>query len=232
MTTHIVCVLDKSGSMGPLQREVISGFNAFLAEQKKSSADDALMTILLFDTEVTCPVSGEKVEKVADLDESRYRPSGCTALNDAFARAIRETEGRLNGNGDRALVLVVTDGQENSSRETTKQQIVDLIKQMEGRGNWTFTYMSAHPDGFADAASYGLPATNAAVFTNDAAGTKSAFSRMGAATMGLRSSNLASSANFYSGRQFDPDGNDPKRQPRAKPSTPATVTGTESSWVQ
>jgi Mg-chelatase subunit ChlD len=49
---------------------------------------------------------------------------------------------------ERVLCLIVTDGEENSSRETTRQQVTEIIRALEGRGDWTFVYLGVRPDRF------------------------------------------------------------------------------------
>jgi hypothetical protein len=50
MTTHIVMILDRSGSMSFLEDDVIGGFNSFINEQKKIK-DNTKVTTVLFDHE-------------------------------------------------------------------------------------------------------------------------------------------------------------------------------------
>lgn len=78
-TTHIGVVLDKSGSMGRVRRETIGGFNAWLKDQQELP-DQALLTLALFDTAYSVPIVATDITKVNPLDESRYMPSGSTAL--------------------------------------------------------------------------------------------------------------------------------------------------------
>ena len=48
--THIVVLLDRSGSMAPIANDVIGGFNQYLEEQQKDGSD-ARISIVLFDSQ-------------------------------------------------------------------------------------------------------------------------------------------------------------------------------------
>lgn len=194
-STHILAVLDKSGSMGHIRDETISGFNEWLGELRVK-VPGAPMTLVLFDTVYTVPAAGVPVEAVRTLDASTYVPGGCTALYDAMSRACREAEGRV-GPEDRALVAIVTDGQENSSRETTKRQAMELVEQLEGRGNWTFSYLSASPAAFADAAEIGVAGRNAKAFAPTPEGAKQAFRDLRLSADVFLESKLRQTKGFY-----------------------------------
>ncbi len=201
-TTHIMFVLDKSGSMGSVRDATISGFNEWLHTLQMDSGDLSL-TLTLFDTEVRTPIQNEPLANVNDLDYGRYEPDGLTALYDAIAGAVRATEPKVK-DGDRALVVIMTDGQENSSREMTRQKVFDLIRDHEARGNWTFTYLSCHPDAYADAQSVGMSAGNVAHYVGTVAGTTQAMRRMADATSSHTHSVASSRSDFYSGTGADP----------------------------
>lgn len=197
-TTHIGVVLDKSGSMGGVRRETIDGFNVWLDAMKQSKGN-VLVSITLFDTSHTTPVVEAPIDKVNPLDESRYLPGGSTALLDAVADTIAKMERADNTSEDRYLVCIVTDGQENASTHTTKEDLSELIRQKEATGRWTFTYLSAAPDAFADATSIGVRANNTQAYTADAVGTLDAFTSAALNTRSYVSSPQLKSDSFFGG---------------------------------
>lgn len=194
-TTRLIAVLDRSGSMAPLAVEVISGYNAWL-EQQKALPGDCTLTTVLFDTQ--CDFWGRIDAPIADaqpLTDKTYFAGGMTALYDAVGNAVTEV-GEV-GKKDRALVLVVTDGQENSSREWTSAKVKALITELEAKGNWTFSYLSAAPTAWADSAATGTLHTNTAVFAATPKGTGQAWSIMSNSTESYRSSTDSQSRSFY-----------------------------------
>jgi hypothetical protein len=192
-TTHIAVVLDKSGSMARMADEVISGFNAWLDDQK-ALPGRTLLTLSLFDTAVRIPIVATDIQKVNPLDGSRYSPSGMTALYDGVFKSVGKM---VVPPEDRALVLVITDGQENSSIECDKAQMRRLIAEKEGLGNWTFTYLSASLEAFDDAHAIGVQNTNTRPFTATPAGMESAFRGAKLASRSYRRSGLVASTGFY-----------------------------------
>lgn len=233
-TTHIAVVLDKSGSMGSVRRETIDGFNSWLAKMQSETGDFRL-TLTLFDTTFSTPFQEADIAKVNPLDESRYMPSGNTALLDGTADAIAALAGVETKNGsDRYLVCIVTDGEENASKRTTKEDLAALVKEKESTGRWTFTYLSAAPDAFADAQSIGVQSRNTMAYTGDAAGTVKGFAAVAGATLSYgRSANLCSN-DFYGGAQHANDlDNLAGAPPTVGPTTTkAKTAGVDSGWLK
>jgi uncharacterized protein YegL len=136
----IAAVIDKSGSMQGLQADVVGGFNRFLADQQ-GLPGDAIMSVVLFDTDVTHLEDNTPIGDVKPLTEETYRPGGMTALYDAVGSAIKVLEEATRPN-DRIIVVVTTDGEENSSRSFTQAQIKTMIEAKRELG-WEFVYLGA-----------------------------------------------------------------------------------------
>jgi hypothetical protein len=193
--TYVLLVLDKSGSMSIVQDEVVSGVNAWLDELRES-APDASCTIVLFDGSWTRVVEDLAVSEVAWLTPDRYRPAGVTALYDALGTTLADFEGRV-GPDDRALVLVVTDGEENSSKEYKLEQLRATLKRLDDTGRWTFTYLSADPAGFSHAQSLGIHQGNTGSFETTGQGVYLGTQRMAVGTVAWAQGD-GSTTTFYS----------------------------------
>ena len=163
--TEIVCIIDRSGSMDSIKMDAIGGFNNFLADQKKEKGK-AIMTIALFDNEYILMCSGKPLEDVEPFNEKTYVPRGSTALLDAVGRTINETNQR---NPEKAIIVVLTDGHENSSHEFTKQAIKKMIADCEGKG-WVVIYLSADANAFEDGRTVGVGVNNIMSFAADSRG--------------------------------------------------------------
>jgi hypothetical protein len=166
MKQHIVFVLDKSGSMETIRDRVISGFNEFLEDQKREAkrrGDDVRLTLTLFDSPVYNNVLGqvgfvnayvnEKIADVPGLTKETYVPGGATALLDAIERTLDQV-GDCDG-AERVVMVVMTDGEENSSEEATKDGIKGRIDERVAAG-WAVVYLGANVDEFAEAAAIGV----------------------------------------------------------------------------
>jgi uncharacterized protein YegL len=136
----IAAVIDKSGSMQGLQADVIGGFNRFVADQQNLPGE-AIMSVVLFDTDVTHLEDNTPIADVKPLTEATYVPSGMTALYDAVGAAIKVLEEATRPD-DRVIVVVTTDGEENNSRIFTQARIKEMLDAKRKLG-WEFVYLGA-----------------------------------------------------------------------------------------
>ena len=177
MKTMICLILDRSGSMAGREKDVIGGVNTFLDEQKKLP-HPASVAFVRFDTsaiERFRPMTSlKKAEPLTAVD---YVPLGGTPLLDAIGQTIVALDADWKvEKPDQAVVVIVTDGMENSSREYKKAQIKDMITSREASGKWMFVYLAANVDAFAEAGAIGVLAANTAGYTSTAAGTSAMYS--------------------------------------------------------
>ena len=142
-----VFLLDVSGSMESCWDDTIGGFNAFVNDQK---ATGGTLTLIQFDHEYQVTFERTKIEDVQPLTRATYKPRGSTALLDAIGRLIKEWKGSANPS-----VVILTDGLENASHKFTKAHIKDLIE-TKTKDGWTFAYLGANQDAFAEAGSIGI----------------------------------------------------------------------------
>ena len=157
----LVFILDASGSMSCLTDSTIKGFNEMLEKQKKAlSEDEVLVTIVTFNTQTTYLTFCEKLDKVEPLSRETYRAGGGTALNDAVGETINristnQAENKKKGTKRKSLVIITTDGYENSSKEYTRAHVKDLIKNKRELG-WEFVFMGADIDAQEEGESLGI----------------------------------------------------------------------------
>lgn len=159
--THIVVLLDRSGSMAPIANDVIGGFNQYLEEQQKDGSD-ARISIVLFDSQnpQETVMWGAPISEAIPLDRTTFVPRGGTPLLDAtgltIGRVMVDQQSRVAA-GIQACDIVfvtVTDGEENQSHEFTLEQVRTLVNDRTADG-WQFVYLSAGLDAYADAGRLG-----------------------------------------------------------------------------
>jgi uncharacterized protein YegL len=141
--THIVSVLDRSGSMKHLVDEVIGSFNNFVEEQKKLDGK-AELTLVVFDENYEVIYDRVDIQKVEPLTTEQYYARGMTALNDAIGNTIETFKKKKN-----VIFLVQTDGHENSSHKFTNSDIKKLVEDKQSKG-WEFVFFGANIDAFAE----------------------------------------------------------------------------------
>jgi len=189
---HIYFVLDRSGSMQVIASDVIGGFNSFLDTQKADGAD-ALMTLVQFDSQDPHEVLADSVgiEAVRELERSSFVPRGGTPLYDAMGHTIADATIRVEKRRaedlppEEILFVTFTDGEENQSVEYDREKIFELIKRREADG-WTFAYLGANQDAYAEGAKVGYAAASTQGFVGDAAGTAAAFASLTSAVVTRR----------------------------------------------
>ena len=187
-------ILDKSGSMSTKVQDVIGGFNLYLDELAKEPAVDYGFTLTLFDTVVKKRYTAVPLAQVAKLDDSTYRPSGNTALFDA----IGDTVQTVDTNGfDKILTVIMTDGEENSSHEWTLQAIRELIRSKEAAGNWTFVFLGANLDAFAQGINLGVPIANSVRY--DPANYQGVYASLSRCTNFFSAAPLKAAVDFFKG---------------------------------
>ena len=202
MKTLIGTIIDKSGSMQSCVNDTIGGYNRFLAEQKAlPDSAEVILVRTLFDTVVKTE-SPVALSAVTELSIENYKPDGSTALLDAIHRTVRELE-KMATPGARMLVVILTDGEENSSREITLAAVKALIDEKTATGNWTFVYMGANVDAWAQAGKIGIAFSNTAQYAATPAGTNQAFLNVSAGATRLRSSGVGASATYFTSDEQD-----------------------------
>ncbi len=168
--TDITMVVDRSGSMASIRSDAEGGINSFVSQQQQEPGE-ALMTLVQFNTAYEFIHSGISIGQVPAY---RLQPSGSTALLDAVGRAINETGSRLAAMDETqrpglVVFVIATDGEENSSREFTREQIRQMIQHQQSAYRWQFTFLAANQDAFAEGASLGIAADGIAQWATDKA---------------------------------------------------------------
>ncbi len=140
-------IMDRSGSMERIERQVISSFNSFVEEQKNVDAEGKL-SYVQFDTEYECVYQGVDLQDVEPLTSDTFVPRGMTALLDAIGRTISKTKKRLRDSDAKVIMVITTDGLENASTEYRQSQVKRMIQDCEDNLGWKFIYLAADDASF------------------------------------------------------------------------------------
>jgi hypothetical protein len=146
-------IVDKSGSMTGCMGATINGYNEqlnrILSMQKEFPEQEILMGFTLFNDTINLKAVAENLNNATRLNTENYVPSGCTALYDAIGKTALHLEEMAARNSDiptTFVVVVLTDGYENSSNFFNLHQIRHLISRLESTGRWTFSFIGATLD--------------------------------------------------------------------------------------
>jgi uncharacterized protein YegL len=155
---HVAFVIDSSGSMFNSVSDVVGGFNKTIEEQKQLKDGECAISLFTFNGLVKEHYLGKNIN---EIDEFEYRPNGMTALYDGVGQAIDKI-GQWLSNMDekdrpsKNLIVIMTDGEENSSKEYSSKQLKEMIKHQEDVYNWSFVYMGTDLTNINDAKDLGI----------------------------------------------------------------------------
>lgn len=180
--THIVIILDRSGSMNPIARDMEGGLKTFIEEQKKVPGS-ATVSLYQFDHRYDVVFENKPLN---DVPEIHLSPNGNTALLDAVGRTINSVGEQLAALKDEdrpgsVVVLVITDGFENASHEFTKAQIKEMVQRQTEKYQWQFAYLGSDASTFDEAGGLGMAGSS---YVNSSVGVKGL---MDSTSRGLRS---------------------------------------------
>lgn len=195
--THICMILDRTGSMESIKQDTIGGFNSYIAAQK-SLPTPATFTLVQFDSQDPFEVIHKftDIQMVADLTGQTYVPRASTPLYDAVGRGINDLKAGLGALPEalrpkKIVMVIVTDGQENASREFTGAQVRKMIADAKEAG-WQFVFLSADESAISDSSSLNIDASNAAFFKKSTAGANEMWERVANRSVAYRSSGVHS----------------------------------------
>ena len=149
---HII--LDRSGSMSNCVPGTIDGFNEQITQIRRLEEQfpEQAFTIglSLFNEVVHHHAFGKQPAEMPLLTGETYRPGGSTALLDAIGTTVHQLESDHKASQlimpTTVVVVVITDGYENASREFRLTDIREMISRLEATGQWTFSFLGATLD--------------------------------------------------------------------------------------
>lgn len=180
--TELVFIIDKSGSMGGLEKDTIGGFNNLIEKQKKEKGV-ALVTTVLFNHEYEVIHDRVDLEDIHPLTAKEYYVGGYTALLDAVGRTITSFKEKILDMPKRlrpskVMVIIITDGYENSSKIYNTKEIKELINLQKSEYDWQFLFLGANIDAVAEAEKIGINRQYAANFDHTKEGVIASYDIM------------------------------------------------------
>lgn len=148
--TYYHLVLDKSGSMETCWTEAKQVINNQLEDLKRIQAENSnseiQFSMCVFNHELKFS-PGLMDVKTAKIDWENIQPDGMTSLYDAIGESIsfinKEANEELSNKDSDVVMLIMTDGHENSSKKHTGDDIKEMIQACEKTEKWNFLYLGA-----------------------------------------------------------------------------------------
>ncbi|MBV6397958.1 VWA domain-containing protein [Ignavibacteria bacterium CHB1] len=175
---HNLIILDESGSMSSIKNTIIQGFNELVQTiqgiEKQFPEQEHFVSFVSFNS------LGQKLLHFIDpastlkqIDDKSYNPDAMTPLFDAMGFSINKLKESLQGQTDyNVLVTILTDGEENASKEFSGNDIKKLVEGLK-QNRWTFTYIGTDHD--VEKIALSLSINNTMFFAKSEAGIKDMF---------------------------------------------------------
>ena len=145
---HYAFILDQSGSMHSLKKEVVSSYNEqveAIKKIKKSNPDSEIkFTMCTFNDEIEFRFISKSTDELKKIKPDEYQPNSCTALYDAIGLTFMKTRNHIKSN-DQVFFAIFTDGLENASTDFTASQIQKMLAQAKEKG-WQMKFFCRDED--------------------------------------------------------------------------------------
>lgn len=186
---RLIFLLDRSGSMSSIATETISSFNSYVEDQK-ALPGKATLTLIQFDNQYEVKYVDINVSDVTPLDKSTFVPRGYTALYDAIGTTVNTFLKEESDSDLKTIFVIMTDGEENASKEYNYLQVKELIQTAESR-NWDVLFLGANMNAQAVGAQMGISSSKSVTFAYDSIGAENAIKSVSIATSALRGQSFA-----------------------------------------
>lgn len=196
--TDITVLLDRSGSMETIRQDMQGGFDRFVEEQRQLPGECNL-TLVQFDDRYERAYS----KPLAEVPPLELVPRGWTALLDALGRAILETGERLAALPEserpaKVIFVIITDGQENASRDFTREKVAEMIAHQQEKYGWQFLFLGANQDAIATGTSLGIAAGSSLTYGSHARGVRSSYASLSASVATMRTQGFEAAGDYFS----------------------------------
>ena len=150
----IVMDIDRSGSMRGKEEDTVGGVNTFISTHKITDYD-VTFTLSVFDNDKVCIIPKDNIKNVKEITKDMINPRGQTAMLDCMGSSLKYiTENYVNyGN---CLYIIYSDGEENASKNYTKQHVIDLIENLKKNTKFEIMYVGTNQDSISNAKTFGI----------------------------------------------------------------------------
>ncbi len=191
-TMELVFILDRSGSMGGLEKDTIGGFNS-LIEKQKMQEGKCYVTTVLFDHEYEMLHDRVELDNIKPMTEDDYYVRGCTALIDAIGTSISHIASihkyaRQCDVPEHTMFVIMTDGYENASHKYSSDRVKKMIEKEKKKYGWEFLFIGANIDAVETAGQFGIESDRAVNYNADSEGTSVVYDTVGDTVCNVRAS--------------------------------------------
>lgn len=177
--THIIFVVDRSGSMSSISTDMIGGYNEFIKKQKELPKE-CFVSFYQFDDIYETVFERVNLQDVNSLDSKTYVPRNSTALYDAIGDTINNYGKYLSDlkeeeRPERILFVTITDGENNASTRFDVEKIREMVKHQTEAYKWDFVFLGSNIDAWNAGESIGIKSSSTLQFANVTGSVTKAF---------------------------------------------------------
>lgn len=194
---NVKLFLDKSGSMRQDWAKTIPGVVEYFDGLKAQTDINYTVSLYAFAQKNTAIFEDIELNTVSSDKITEIEANGIsTSLYDSLGEILSKMENEVQP----YLIVIFTDGEDNSSKTYKAKAIKALLAKLEAQGNYTFVFMGASADSWAESENIAVPTGNRSLF--DRSKIDESFKSLGASTrmysMARQASNATmSTSNFY-----------------------------------
>jgi uncharacterized protein YegL len=194
--TEVILILDRSGSMHSIKSDIEGGLKAFI-EKQVSMEGECYVSLYQFDDKFESVFQNRNILSVGDIP---LNPRGNTALFDAIGKSTNLVGERLASTPEKdrpakVIVVVLTDGYENASKEFTRDTIQKIVKHQTEKYNWSFIFLGANQDAVLSGTNLGMSAGSSLTYAANAVGVGNTFNILASGVSCLRTMAISGSLN-------------------------------------
>ena len=161
----VLIILDASGSMECMGEEPIQSINSFIEKQKETSIGTETFTLINFSDTITTLIDNKNLLSMEPIEQSIYKCNGFTSLNDAICLTIKNALESEKPNNK--ILVIITDGQENSSKIYTSTDVKKDINKVEQEHDWKVIFLGANINVLEEATNLNINASRCCEFNQN-----------------------------------------------------------------
>lgn len=168
-----VIIIDASSSMNNKTVEIKDGIKSLLKDIRKDMKENkgkakirTIVTQFSYSNKFKVLLDTNKRKEILYESAEKYQPNGMTALYDAIGASFN----MVSDDQDGVFVNILTDGEENDSKELTSDDVKKLFAKANER-KWGITFMGTTQDAIESAVRLGIKASNTFKYVDSGVGT-------------------------------------------------------------
>lgn len=182
--THLIFLVDRSGSMDSIKKAMEEAINGVMVEQKEEPGECSV-SMYQFDTTYSFEGGGTKMElytvcentDIHEVPKFTLVPRGGTPLIEAGCVTLDKVGQYLSSlpekqRPSKVIFVLVTDGMENQSQEFVRDDLVKRIEHQRSEYKWTILFLGANQDAVEEARKYGIHKGHSLTYVPTSAGVK------------------------------------------------------------